>query len=360
MLKIMPLALAIPLTLMLCLSQEDFQIADNKENTPGFINEIKQAPSFSISSSSSSETGEDYFYCPNYGPFPLNNPKDFDATFTYQFYSVPSQTIFERIRLFNSNNSVVASSRKTSFSYTSGTRKSVTFTIPIKDYWSNNGLTLKFEICNAASSVLKNYSVTFYPPSSSTVIYPRLKLKRYTSKGLGFYGDSHGLQPIVETYDFRNTPDYLDVDYYYRFNLLGILFNYSGSTNLTANSIKLRFNDEEGLFPYFTHLNNGDVSVPLTLYKNNDAYSFRFTYGFYINKKTLQMSDTYQAGYVSTYDFYLPINGKNIFNGKDLYIDINGLGYDQISTTVKLKYDVDKSYVGLCTDGEYCVIGGTY
>ena len=70
------------------------------------------------------------------------------------------------------------------------------------------------------------------------------------------------------------------------------------------------------------------------------------------------MSDHYINGYVLTNDFYLPINGRKKFNQKQLYFDLNQIGYDGLTTSIPLKYDVDKSLVGTCTDGDYCIVGG--
>ena len=320
-------------------------------------------PSFSSSSSSgtssSSNNMGDYFYCPPYGPFPLDNCSNFDATFTYKLYNIPSTSIIERIRLLNSSNSVVASSSKTSFTYTLGQKKTVTFTIPIKDYWSVNGLTLKFEILNSVDrSIMKAYSTTFYPPSKKTILGATLKRSIYTSKPLGFYADGIVMKSIIVIFDFTTIGDFINVDYYYRLNLHQNYFLYPSNDVLTASSVNLRFNDDDNLFPYFTHEDNGDIILPLSLIKNGSEVSFKPKNTLYVNKRTLQMSDTYRSSFASTKDFYLPINGRKKFNNKQLYIDLTNLGKDQISTSIPLKYDVDQSLVGVCTDGGYCLIGG--
>ena len=324
---------------------------------------ITPDPGISYSSStpfiSTSTTNEDYFYCDKYGPFSLTNTKDFPATFEYELNSISNQSIIERIRVFNSNNSVVASSSKAPFSYIRGTRRSVTFTVPFKDYWSASGLTLKFEIVNSSSAaILKAYSATFYPPSKKTVYGPLIKREIYTSKSLGFYSENNQMKEMKETFDFTVLGDYLGVDYYYRLNLLNNYFLYPHNYLLTYYGVSLRFNDDDNLFPYYSHQDNGDVVIPLSLYKSGDTVRFKYLNTFYINKRTLQLSDTYRTGFVSTRDFYLPVNGKRLFNNKQLYIDIDRLGMDQISTSIPIKYDITRSLAGVCTDGEYCVIGG--
>ena len=353
--------LLIPLTISSIINVPITSIENHENKLPSFS--FLPGPgdtSFSILPSSSFvPIGEDYFYCPEYGPFPLDNCSNFDATFTYALYSIPSTSIIERIRLLNASNSVVASSSKASFNYSSGRRKSVTFTVPIKDYWSANGLTLKFEILDSASrAILKAFSVTFYPPSQKTFLGANLKRSSYTSRSLGFYGDGEGIKELVETFDFTTIGDYINVDYYYRLKLNQNYFLYSGNNELTANSVNLRFNDDDNLFPYFSHDNNGDIILPLNLYKNGSLVSFKPKNTLYVNKRTLQMSDTYRSSFGSTKDFYLPINGRKKFNNKQVYIDFVRLGKDQISTSIPIKYDVNQSLVGVCTDGGYCIVGG--
>lgn len=355
--------LLIPLTISSIINVPSFDIG-HENKVPSFTFLPDPSTPFNsslpiITSSDSSSNQEDYFYCPEYGPFPLENCSNFDATFTYALYSVSDTSIIERIRLFNSSNSVVASSSKTSYFYTRGYQKSVTFTVPIKDYWSVNGLTLNFEILSSDThTILKAFSVTFYPPSQKTLLGINLKRSIYSTKSLGFYGDGEGLKEIVETFDFTTIGDYINVDYYYRLRLDQNYFLYQGVNELTINNANLRFNDDDNLFPYFSHQDNGDIILPLNLYKNGSSFTFKPKNPLYVNKRTLQMSDTYRSSFTSTNDFYLPINGRKKFNNKQVYIDISGLGKDQISTSIPIKYDVDQSLVGVCTDGGYCIVGG--
>lgn len=315
------------------------------------------------SSSSSSYQGpvqvQDYFYCDRYGPFEADNCSDFTASFTYELNGVADQSIIERIRLFNSSNSVVASSSKAASNYVKGTRKTISFVVPIKNYWSSSGLTLKFEILNSQTRVIiKAFSVTFFPPRKQTHNGVILKRETYTSNSLGFYGDGEGLKELKETFDFTTIGDYIGVDYYYRLDLSNNYFKYPNSYPLSFESINLRFNDSNNLFPYYTHQLNNDIVIPLALDKSGDIVRFKFKNKFYINKRTLQISDTYRTNFTSTEDFYLPINGKRLFNEKQIYFDINYLGLDQISASIPVKYDISRSLVGVCTDGNYCVVGG--
>lgn len=316
-------------------------------------------PSSSASSSSINNTNRDYFSCPRYGPFSLNDPYDIEVTFTYEFYSIQSQTISERVRLFKDDDLVYGSS-KGSFSYTMGQRKNVTFSIPVRDFWTSSGLELRFEILNSSRKVIKEYSSAFYPPYNGQVSASTLKNDIYTSNSLGFYGDGIEMCEFKEIFDFRPIGDYIDNDYYYRLDIAKNYFYYPNAFSLPYKSAKLRFNDSDNLFSYYTHQSNGDIEIPLYLFVSGDHISFGFNKQFYVNKRTLEISDTYQSGWMSTPYFYLPVNGLKRFNNRTLYFELNELGYNKISTVIPLKYDLNHTMVGVCTDGEYCVVGGNH
>ena len=302
---------------------------------------------------------DSYLYCDTFGPFPLSAP-DFYVTFKYRVMTL-STSIIERIRLFNSSGTVVASSNIEAHTYSSNTLQSATFLVPIHDYWTKNGLTLNFQLLNGSSyTIIKDYSVTFYPPSSSnkSFSYSSLKKETYETRPIGFKGNGKDLVPVTEKYDFTHLGDYFIVDYYYKLKINELYFFYDSYFSFTYNNMTLRFKDNNSLFPYMSHDAESYIYIRLKPKRENNRIFFQYQDKFYINKRTLQISDEYRSGFVMTNDFYLPINGKKQFVGKSLYIDLLNIGNEPISTTISLKYDTDKAYVGLCDDGENCVIGG--
>ena len=316
------------------------------------------ASSSSLFSSSSEPVIEsDYFSSPRYGPFDIGIAPNVGVTFTYELNTISSQTIIERVRLFR-NGSLVTAVTNGSFSYTKGTRKDVSFTVPIGDYWTTNGLEIRFEIMNASYSVIKSYSAPFYPPKNSQISASTLKSGIYTSNSLGFYGDGQQMRELREIFDFRNIGDYIDNDYYYRLDISRNSFLYPNDYAFTYKSAKLRFNDSGYVFPYYTHQSNDDIEIPLNLRKSGDRIIFEFSNFFYVNKRTLEVSDTYQPDWTVTPYFYLPVNGRKKLNGKMMYFELSELGYDKISTTIPLRYELDRTIIGVCSDGDFCVIGG--
>lgn len=308
----------------------------------------------------SEEPGNDYFNCTTFGPFNLNTVTNNESvTFTYELRSIASQEIIERVRLLNTSGNVVSASSKASIYYSKGQRNSVNFALSIRDYLTRNGLTLKFEIIRKSDrTVLKAYSSTFYPSSDELISWVSLKQSFHTSKALGFYGDGTNMQPLIEKLDFTHFGDYLDIDYYYRLDIHRNLIYYPNNCAFRYTNAYLRFNDNNYLFPYLTHQSSGDINIPLTMVKNSNTIYLKFKNSFYINKRTLQISDYYRSGFVYTKEFYLPVNGRTKFNGKQLYFHLEGVGLDNITTTIPIKYETSTSIVGVCKDGDYCIIGG--
>ena len=323
----------------------------------GFSFSSKTIPS--SSSIPESQLPEDYFYCQRYGPFSLENLEDVNVSFTYKLYSVVNQNIIERLRIFK-NGTVISSQSKKAKSYTWGSRQTATFTLPIVWHWTSSGFEIHFEILNADDySILKERSVSVYPPRNSVVSTYNLKHLLYKSNNIAFYGDGTNLVGYRETFDFRCMGDYIDNDYYYRLDISRNHFLYPNDIDITCQNVYLRFDDSIRLFPYLTHEANGEVILPLTLYEtNNNEIHFKYKNSFYINKRTLEISSTYRTNYVLTEDFYLPINGLKKFNGTTIYLEFEGLGLDKIAGSLPLKYEINRTIVGSCNDGEYCVEGG--
>lgn len=317
--------------------------------------------SSSISSSSSSSSfngGNEYVGTTGiYGPFKLGD-QDYDVTFLYQ-YNLVNISIKERLRLFNIGGSLVYDNTKSVRPYENNSLRNVTFKVPISSLLTNNGLDIRFEIySDSSSTALRSYQTSFYYPKAQFVDYQTLQENVYVSKNIAFFADGSSLLGINEKLDFTQTGDYLDVDYYYRLSLNKLSFKYSSVFDFSYQNATLRFDDKERLFPYLSHDANNNINLPIILKSSEDTVSFAFKDKYYINKRTLQISDTFKPDYALTGDFYLPINGKKIFNHKTLYIDINEIGINKISTTLAFQYDAHKSLMGLCHDAVHCLVGG--
>lgn len=307
------------------------------------------------------EGNSDYFYCPVYGPFNIGD-SDFTATFKYRA-NIDNQQIIERLRVFNaSKGTVVSAQSHPSFAYENHAVISTSFNIPIRDYLTYDGITLRFEILNKQTrEIIKSYFATFYPVRQPTFTADYYKEHTYRASSAGFYGDGQSMVSADEFFDFTPIGDYLDFDYYYRLSLDDLTSYYRSAFPLTYSSINLRFNDSENLFPYCTHDAYQNVNIPLSANIKGSLKKVKLAYKnqFYLNPRTLQIADSYSSGFQTTSDFYLPINGKKKFNDKQLYLDITGIGFSNITVTFPLRYVADRAIVGVANEDANWVSGGS-
>ena len=133
--------------------------------------------------------------------------------------------------------------------------------------------------------------------------------------------------------------------------------SYDDSNSVDNNIIGSSVQDNDVLGGLYS---NDDVEIPMKLSRDGNRISFAFDRTFYVNRRTLEVSDVYQSGWVMTPHFYLPVNGRKKLNGKTMYFELNELGYDKISTIIPLRYELDRTIIGVCTDGDFCVVGGDH
>ena len=300
---------------------------------------------------------EDSFSSDVYGPFEVGGP-DIKATFNYRM-NIMDQEVIERMRFFDSNNRVLRSENHSAFKYTKLSSITTSFTIPIHNYLTNKGIILKFELLNSGTrEIIKAYSATIYPYKKQTWFTDELKHNVYQSESLGFYGDGTGLKEAKEQIDFTLLGDYLSLDYYYKLNLKSARVKYISPFGLTYSGVNLRFEDHDNLFPLLTHDDNRDIVLPLKATALYNTYSFSFRDTMYVKKDTLEMSDTLINGFSGTNDLYLPINQKDKFNNKLIYLDFVEFGKSKITASFPLRYTADSSLLGLCDEGGFCLVGG--
>ena len=283
----------------------------------------------------------DYFVSPIYGPFKVGDP-DFNATFTYRA-DIDNQQILERLRIFTASGELLNANTMPAKTYEDNALEEVTFLVPIRNCLSAKGITLKFEILAKSNrAILKAYSATIYPVSTPNNSYQYYRNNIYQSLPIGFYGDGHEMKS----------------DYYYRLDVKDKGFSYESDFPLTYKSLNLRFEDHENLFPYYTHDANDNVIIPLDIKNNRGRLSFKYKTNFYINKRTLETGDIYREGFIFSPSFYLPINGKERFDNKILYLDFVEFSKSKITFSYPLRYISGKAIVGTAPEGEYYVSGG--
>ena len=78
----------------------------------------------------------------------------------------------------------------------------------------------------------------------------------------------------------------------------------------------------------------------------------------FVNRKTLQMSDSMQFGFIATRDFYLPINGRDKLNNQMMSFEITNFGKIKITGSFPLRYIAGEPLVGTSGDAKFYVTGG--
>ena len=304
------------------------------------------------------KSGVDYFSSDIYGPFSVGDP-DFDAKFLYRA-DIENQQIVERFLVCDMTGDPYVSINHAPFYYSNRQTIETTFTIPIHRYFTDKGLILKFQILsNPSLQVLKNYSVRIYPCLQAGWTYEEYMRGLYITRGIGFYGDGRGLKEITEAYYFHHIGEYIDNDYYYRLDLENNYMNYDSLFPLTYDSINLRFLDEDNVFPKLKHDSKNNVVIPLKATVDNEATArFSIKNTLYVNKLTLETSDSYQKDWEETHDLYLPINQRDKLNNKQMYIDFVNYGKSKVNMSFPMQYICGEPLIGSTANSHYYVVGG--
>ena len=307
----------------------------------------------------SNRSGVDYFVSDVYGPFNIGDP-DFDATFSYRA-NIDNQHIIESFQLFpfNSQEPYVTTNH-VPFGYRNNALIQTTFTIPINRYLTNKGLTLKFELLAYPSrEVLRSYSTHLFPLTQPGWSVDDMKTGYCITRSIGFYGSGQTLSPISESFNFSYLGDYIDNEYYYRLDFSNNYMKYDSKFDLTYGSVNLKIEDKNNIFPYFSHDSNDNITVPLKATKGkNEVVTFSLKNVLFVNRKTLEMSDSNQFGFIATRDFYLPVNKRNKINNKTFSFEFNNFGKSGVTASFPVQYIAGEPLVGTSGDAKFYVVGG--
>ena len=70
------------------------------------------------------------------------------------------------------------------------------------------------------------------------------------------------------------------------------------------------------------------------------------------------MSLKQKEGYINTSHFYLPKNKIILLQGLNLFINVKGMGINNISFSYQFEIDINSLLIGPCNESMYCIIGG--
>ena len=239
------------------------------------------------------------------------------------------------------------------FSYPSSKSFSYTFTIDDKRLnLVREGITVRVGIYDTSARVMLDYiDGHLYPKTSETIdiddISGELEIDRclYLSN-----------TRAVEKYNFSNYSHIVEIDKYYELDISSLSFKYTSYIPFSYQEAYLSFNDSHNVFPYIDE-DKGMKNIPLKAVDNNGTISFK-TQSSYVNKKTLDMSLKQKEGYINTSHFYLPKNKISLLQGLNLFINVKGMGINNISFSYQFEIDINSLLIGPCNESMYCIIGG--
>ena len=109
-------------------------------------------------------------------------------------------------------------------------------------------------------------------------------------------------------------------------------------------------------FPTMTYT-GGSIKLGLSLALESNYYCFSYSTQLYVDKKTLNMSNTPRDGFLATNNFYLPINRKHDLLDMPIRFEIKKLGMSNITLSWTTKLSMTGNLVGNCHNSEYCITG---
>lgn len=178
------------------------------------------------------------------------------------------------------------------------------------------------------------------------------------SPGTGFIvNDAGNISTYTDTYNFKNFNESYTPTYYHNISLdnYQIVKTNNAMQNFSADSISLYLTNREGVFDNMPG-NHNYMIVPLSIYSNGTKSYLKLKNFYYVNPKTLLMSEEYKVGYVSTGHIYFPHNEMKYqgeYEGRIIFSHING---GQSNLTYKFSLNAELNLLGDCIESEYCVV----
>ena len=235
----------------------------------------------------------------------------------------------------------------------------LTYTIDLLSNMGPKGISV-------VASIYQNYNIystsfTLLPKVVSSIVSTEYKNKPYEINGTTLLINRSGVpQYPTEYFSFKDTVDYLTVTEDNILDLSEITFEHPEEFALknTNTGHYLKIKDVNNLFPYMDKNADDIISIPLKITKEGSYVYMSFRDQMYVNKKTLQMSFRRRTGYTVTRDFYInpdiiPQIGEN-----DIWIELSKVGQNDTDIIIPLHFPVDKNFIGMCFDSQYCFTGG--
>lgn len=277
------------------------------------------------------------------------------------FYTIKStytvdKSIYEIFRFGDANNPSIQTVTKSTHTVSANSSVSRAITIPTKLLLGDNGMSITIEIYNSDGTEIREKACFIYPINSETI-------DPTTYNGVYFCPQTHVVMTnsIVryteENYSFPKVNDYFLTDVYYRLPLEQFTLQTSLSySEFTYSSAYLYVYGMEEYFPGL-YYRNGKASIPLQVNYNNGLLTLSIKDNLYVEPKLLIMSTSTKIGYLTTRNFYLPVNHCKDLLGSSFNIVINSVGYNKTTFSWNTTLLAESPLIGDCQNSGYCVVG---
>ena len=254
---------------------------------------------------------------------------------------------------------ILASERSTIEYYSPDENGVFNYTLRTSGRINGDGLRVAFNLSKEkGSGVIQE--VVLYPTNAETVYSYQYRKKPYLCPYKTFQINGKTEIRNYEEYSFENTIDYISnsIDNY--LDIREVSFSYDNGNELInkENDAYLRFKDSDNLFPMIAPDEDGYINIPIKCIQNDKDISFDFNATFYYTKINGFISLTSRPRAVTTSYFMLPKTGVKKMEDYDFFIEMNNFGRCKNKVIIPLQFFKDRNYTGLCTDSNYCIVGG--
>lgn len=162
-----------------------------------------------------------------------------------------------------------------------------------------------------------------------------------------------------ESYNFKDTNEFLSLDAQSRIDLSELSFTYTPSNYYSVKEAFLEIIDYQNIYPNLTKV-DGDktIRIPLTAVNVNSNVRFELNNTMYVNQSSLDMSSTPREGYIETSSLYVPFAKQMKMCDNEVKVVLHESGFDLAEITIPMTFVIDRNTFGFCSDSDYCIHGG--
>ena len=174
------------------------------------------------------------------------------------------------------------------------------------------------------------------------------------------YTHTDGSKYNSESYHFSGMDSPYSLNYGYILNITKLNFSFTApnSEDFTSTKADLYLKNYNHVFDDMDpDPATQNITLPLRTKLNpkSNTYSFSFKNKYYVDPLTQRMSKEYKEGYVSTSFFFFPKDFAVTSTNYSFTLALGDVGYAKNYSSLGFSVSTNKSLIGLCGEGTYCV-----